>query len=391
MGDAFMDKFNAFGERIKVQGAGFSRKMSAGVTSMSGKMKELFQVPTQGDKLVEDATAENLDGPDWVKNMQICDLVNLEQISGPEIVRALKKRLAINDSRVSLLTLFLLETCVKNCEKMFSEVAAERVLDEMVKTIDDPQSSRAVREKALKLIESWGESTEELRYLPVFEETYKSLKSRGLQFPGRDSESLAPIFTPPRSESAEAGVTGEDATRWESSNLLTPEQAKEVIDIARNSMELLSTVLTSSPQQEVLKEELTSTLVEQCRQSQVSIQKMIEQGDNEPLLFEALHVNDGLHQVLMKFEEMLGPTLQTNQPSEPALIPVGVVDEEDVLVSGEDSLVRKGSGKPSNFRSLQGEEAAMADLDEMIFGCQGPSQENPQRVKNKKNDDLIVF
>uniref|UniRef100_A0A161XZ85 Uncharacterized protein n=1 Tax=Daucus carota subsp. sativus TaxID=79200 RepID=A0A161XZ85_DAUCS len=42
----------------------------------------------------------------------------------------------------------------------------------------------------------------ELRYLRVYEETYKSLRSRGIRFPGRDGESLAPIFTPPHSTTA---------------------------------------------------------------------------------------------------------------------------------------------------------------------------------------------
>ncbi|XLR00161.1 hypothetical protein S83_066359, partial [Arachis hypogaea] len=73
-----------------------------------------------------------------------------------------------------------------------------------------------------------GESTIELHYLPVYEETYKSLKSRGIQFPGRHNESLAPIFSS-----------------------FTPEQTKEAFDVARNNIELLSTVL-SSPQQDVL-------------------------------------------------------------------------------------------------------------------------------------------
>jgi hypothetical protein len=71
------------------------------------------------------------------------------------------------------LALVLLETIVKNCEKAFSEVAAERVLDEMVRLIDDPQTVVNNRNKALVMIEAWGESTGELRYLPVFEETYK--------------------------------------------------------------------------------------------------------------------------------------------------------------------------------------------------------------------------
>jgi hypothetical protein len=130
---------------------------------------------------------------------------------------------------------------------MFSEVASEKVLDEMVKMVDDRTTSTENREKALKLIEAWGESTEELRYLPIFEETYKSLKSRGIRFPGRDEESLAPIFTPPQSVSRSSAVTGflaEDTS---------PENTKEAFDVARNSVELLNTVLTSSPQLEALK------------------------------------------------------------------------------------------------------------------------------------------
>lgn len=400
MSDAFMDKFNALGERIKVGGAGLSRKMSAGVSSVSGKMKELFQVPTQADKLVEEATAETLQAPDWMKNMQICDMVNLEQIAGQDIVRALKKRLAMKNSTVQLLTLSLLETCVKNCEKMFSEVASEKLLNEMVRAIDDPQTASAVRDKALKMIESWGESTEELRYLPVYEETYKSLKSRGIHFPGRDAESLAPIFTPPKVQSSqpvntETRATLMDAVSWQNDNEVTLEWSKEVFDVARNSVELLSTVLTSSPQQEVLKEELTLTLVEQCRQSQFSVQRIIERGgDNEALLFEALNVNDELQQVLSKYEEMrTSPTMQSNEPSEPALIPVGVVEEEESWVmTGENPLVRKSSAKPSTFRSSQGEEAAIADLDKIVFGqAGGSSQGRAKDNTEKKSDDLILL
>ncbi len=40
------------------------KKMSERITTMSGKMKELFQVSTQADKLVKEATMENLEGPD---------------------------------------------------------------------------------------------------------------------------------------------------------------------------------------------------------------------------------------------------------------------------------------------------------------------------------------
>jgi len=172
-GGNFKEKFSAFGEKVKVGSGELSRKMSERMSTVSDKMKELFQVATQADKLVEDATMESMAGPNWEKNLEICDLVNMEKVSGQDAARAIKKRIMLKSIRIQYLALTLLEMCVKNCEKMFSEVASEKVLDEMVKMVDDRSTSTENREKALKLIEAWGESTEELRYLPIFEETYK--------------------------------------------------------------------------------------------------------------------------------------------------------------------------------------------------------------------------
>nr|ABG66292.1 VHS domain-containing protein, putative, expressed [Oryza sativa Japonica Group] len=192
MGDNLMDKVNALGERLKVSGAEVSRKMSAGVSNMSFKMKEFFQGQNMADKIVDEATLETMDAPDWATNLEICDMVNTGNVNSIELIRAIKRRIMLKNPRVQYLALVLLETVVKNCEKAFSEIAAERVLDEMVKLIDDPQTVVNNRNKALMLIEAWGESGDELRYLPVYEETYKSLRSRGIRFPGRDDEKLPP-------------------------------------------------------------------------------------------------------------------------------------------------------------------------------------------------------
>jgi len=394
-----MEKFNALGERLKVGGAEVSRKMTAGMSSMSGKMKELFQVQTQADKIVEEATSETLEEPDWALNLEICDMVNGERVSSQDLVRAVKKRIMQKTPRAQYLSLVLLETCVKNCEKVFSEIAAERVLDEMVKMIDDPQTIVNNKEKALILIESWGESSEELRYLPVFEETYKSLKSRGIRFPGRDNESLAPIFTPPQTVpsgeqvNAVPGVSQMPTYRdvvVPQDDSLSEGRVKEVFDVARNSIELLSTVLTSSPQQDALKDELTTTLVEQCRQSQSTIQRMVERaGDNEAMLFEALNVNDEIQHILSKFEEMTKAPISQSVP-EPAMIPVAVEEEESPRAAREDALVRNRGMKPSNARLSTAEEDALADLDEMIFGKKGGTSEE-HGSKKQKDDDLISF
>ncbi|KAJ8631963.1 hypothetical protein MRB53_025299 [Persea americana] len=395
MSDNLMEKVSALGERLKIGGTEMGRKMTAGMTSMSFKMKELFQGQNQAEKVVEEATAETLEEPDWAANLEICDMINTERINSVELIRGIKKRIVLKNPRVQYLALVLLETCVKNCEKAFSEVAAERVLDEMVKLIDDPQTVVNNRNKALILIEAWGESASELRYLPVYEETYKSLKSRGIRFPGRDNESLAPIFTPPRSVSAmesETTLPQPQAPRdapvqsFITVQSFSPEQTKEAFDVARNSVELLSTVLSSSPPQDALEDDLTATLVQQCRQSQSTIQRIIETAvDNEALILEALNVNDEIVKVLSKYEELKKPLVASPQP-EPAMIPVSVEAEESPRVGKEDALVRK----PAASRARGEDDDILHDLDEMIFGKKGGPSEG-QDPKKQQKDDLISF
>ncbi|ESQ49805.1 hypothetical protein EUTSA_v10020862mg [Eutrema salsugineum] len=401
MSDNLMDKVSSFSERLKIGGSEVSKKVSAGVSSMSFKVKELFQGPNPTDKLAEDATSENLEEPDWAMNLEICDMINQEKINSVDLIRGIKKRIMMKQPRIQYLALVLLETCVKNCEKAFSEVAAERVLDEMVKLIDDPETVVNNRNKALILIEAWGESTSELRYLPVFEETYKSLKSRGLRFPGRDNESLAPIFTPPRSASVPEVNVAQHVNEHAHVQYNAPpvqsftvEETKEAFDVARNSIELLSTVLSSSPHQEALHDELTITLVQQCRRSKSTVQRIIEaSGENEALLFEALNVNDELVKTLSKYEELKKPSAPLAAP-EPAMIPVAA--ESPIHAKGEESLVRRSSGGAHGSSS---DDMMMDDLDEMIFGNKGfghssseaATGNDSKKQQSSKNDDLIRF
>ncbi|URD90695.1 VHS and GAT domain containing protein [Musa troglodytarum] len=387
-------RVSALGERLKIGGAEVSRKMKDGVSSMSFKMKELFQGQNQAEKIVEEATSENLEGPDWSANLEICDMINSEKYNSIEFIRGIKKRIMLKNPRVQYLALVLLETCVKNCEKAFSEVAAERVLDEMVKLIDDPQTIVNNRNKALYMIEAWGESGDELRYLPVYEETYKSLKSRGVQFPGRDNESLAPIFTPPGSvsETEEAYDNVAQQTYDDTPvHSFTAEQIKETFDVARNSIELLSTVLSSSPHQEALQDDLTKTLFQQCQQSQYTVQRIVETaGDDEAVLFEALNVNDELQKVLSKYEELKKPPVVQSEPV-PAMIPVAVEPDESPRASREDALIRKPAGSRTN---PGGEDDILNDLDEMIFGKKDGStseDQDPKKKRQEKKGDLITF
>lgn len=157
-------KLGEWGERLKIGGAQMSRKVS-------GKMKEILQVQTPEGKLVDEATSDRLEEPDWAINLRIFSLLTSEEFSGQEVVKAIKKKIACKNQQSQRLSLELLEACAMNCEKVFSEIASEKVLDEMVRLIDDPLTHFGTRQRALQLIQAWGESSD-LGYLPVFQQTY---------------------------------------------------------------------------------------------------------------------------------------------------------------------------------------------------------------------------
>lgn len=158
---------SSIGERIKTSGAQMGR-------TISSKMKGILQSPTPESKAVDEATAESLAAePNWGLNLRICAMIGRGEYDGAEIVRAIKKKLvtAGTDPATQSLTLDLMEACTSNCEKVCSAVASEKVLEDMVKLIEDSRTDHGNRVRAMQLIRSWGES-KDLEYLPVFHQTY---------------------------------------------------------------------------------------------------------------------------------------------------------------------------------------------------------------------------
>ncbi|XP_047963866.1 TOM1-like protein 1 [Salvia hispanica] len=385
MGDNLKDKVNQLGERLKVGGSEVGQKLTARMSSMSFKMKEFFQGSSQTDSLIEEATAETLDEPDWATNLELCDMISSGRVNSVEFIRGIKKRFMCKIPRVQYLTLVLLETFVKNCDRAFSEVAAERVLDEMVKLIDDPLTVANNRNKVLLLIESWGQSSHELRYLPVYKETYKGLIARGIRFPPRDIENLGNLVTPPRSVAAPDSL---ELRNEIPAQRFSAEQTKEAFNVARNSIELLNSVLSSSPLEDILQDDVTITLSRQCRESQYSVQMIIESaGDNEALLFEALNVNDEIQKVLSKYEDMKKPVVAPQKPPQPNLVPVAVEPDDFPGAGEEEALIRKQHNDQSGARGRS--INLMDDLDNKIFAnTSGNSSEAPKEKQPTKDDPV---
>ncbi|KAL5561914.1 hypothetical protein UlMin_031661 [Ulmus minor] len=306
-----MDKLNLaqLGERLKTGGAQMGRLVS-------GKVKEILQTPTPESKMVDEATLETMEEPNWGMNLRICAMINSEEFSGSEIVRAIKKKITGKSVISQKLSLDLLEACTMNCEKVFSEVASEKVLEEMVRMIENPQTDHGNRERAMQIIRAWGES-EDLAYLPVFRQTYMSLRERGTPQLAQDGSSPSmqhalesyveqPLSPPERYPVPDNGLRdadhGASPFSYQSPSV---EEKKEFLTITRNTVELLTTILNTETEPKPLKEDLTLSMLEKCKESRPVIKRIIERiTDDEAMLFEALYLNDELQQVISKYEEL---------------------------------------------------------------------------------------
>lgn len=265
---------------------------------VSAKMKEILQGPTPESKMVDEATLETMEEPNWSLNLRICGMINSEEFNGTEIVKAIKKKLVLSKNTVTQrLSLDLLETCTSNCEKVFSEVASEKVLDDMVKMIGDPKTDSGNRIKAMELITAWGES-EDLSYLPVFRQTYMNLKR---QYPLESHMNEQLLSLPESYPIPDTGLQNYDTTYIGESI----EEKKEFLVVTRNSLEILSSILNSEVEPKPIKDDLAVSMLENCKRSLSVIQRIVEStSGDEGLMFEALNLHDELRQVISRYEEI---------------------------------------------------------------------------------------
>ncbi|CAF2116504.1 BnaC08g44680D [Brassica napus] len=308
-----MDKLKIaeWGEKLKTGGAQMSRMVS-------DKFKDILQAPTLESKMVDEATLDTLEEPNWGMNMRICAQINNNEFNATEIVRAIKRKISGKSPVSQRLSLELLEACAMNCDKIFSEVASERVLDEMVLLVKNGEAGSENRSRAFQLVRAWGQS-QDLAYLPVFKQTYLSLEGdNGLNarndvnpMSGQSSlESLMqrPVPVPPPGSypvpNQEHGHGDDGGGLDYNFGNLSIKDKKEQIEITRNSLELLSSMLNTEGKPNHPEDELTVSLMEKCKQSQPLIQMIIESTtDDETVLFEALHVNDELQRILAIYEK----------------------------------------------------------------------------------------
>nr|CAB3491198.1 unnamed protein product [Digitaria exilis] len=194
----------------------------------------------------ERATNDMLIGPDWAVNIELCDIINMDPGQAKDTLKLLKKRLGTKNSKVQILTLYVLETLSKNCGDVVHQLIVERdILSEMVKIVKK-KPDLTVREKILSLIDTWQVAF------------------------GGPSGSLSEI-----------------------------QSARGIVDVLD---EMLNALDHRHP--EGVREEVIVDLVGQCRSYQSRVMDLVNSTGDESLLFQALGLNDELQRVVQRHDDI---------------------------------------------------------------------------------------
>uniref|UniRef100_A0AAY4CGB2 Target of myb1 like 2 membrane trafficking protein n=1 Tax=Denticeps clupeoides TaxID=299321 RepID=A0AAY4CGB2_9TELE len=315
---------------------------------------------------IEKATDGSLQAEDWTLNMEICDIINETEDGPKDALRAIKKRLNGNRNyREVMLTLTVLETCVKNCGYRFHALVTTRDFIDgvMVKIISPKNNPPAiVQDKVLALVQAWADAFRSSPDLTGVVHIYEELKRKGVEFPMSDLQTLSPIHTPQRVSSARSIRLREREQRggglmsshhWPRAVALSKElsficpclleqicRLRSELDIVRGNAKVMSEMLTEMVpgQEDPSDHELLQELNRTCRAMQQRIVELISRVSNEEVTEELLHVNDDLNNIFLRYERY--ERFRSGRSAQG--VNNGVLSE-----ATEDNLIDLGPGSPA--------------------------------------------
>uniref|UniRef100_A0A0D9UYS8 VHS domain-containing protein n=1 Tax=Leersia perrieri TaxID=77586 RepID=A0A0D9UYS8_9ORYZ len=319
--------------------------------------------------MVDRATSDMLIGPDWAKNMEICDICNRDPGQSKDVVKALKKRIGHKNPKVQLLALTLLETAIKNCGDIFHMHVAERdVLHEMVKIVKK-KSDQHVKEKVLAMIDTWQEAFggPRARY-PQYYAAYHDLVRAGAAFPKR-SERPAPLFNGQSPAARNMRSPDQQDEAESSAGNDFPALSMSEIQNARGIMDVLAEMLNALDpgNREGLRQEVIVELVDQCRTYKQRVVQLVNATTDEELMSQGLALNDDLQRVLAKHDAIaagIAVRVEKKPKSLQALVETedsvnqdskkeqALVDIEDPTAQESNKEPNQSASEPSPFEQL---------------------------------------
>uniref|UniRef100_A0A8C1T8D3 Target of myb1 like 2 membrane trafficking protein n=1 Tax=Cyprinus carpio TaxID=7962 RepID=A0A8C1T8D3_CYPCA len=340
---------------------------------------------------IERATDGSLQSEDWALNMEICDIINETEDGPKDAIKAVKKRLNGNKNyREVMLTLTVLETCVKNCGYRFHALVTTRdFIDGVLVKIISPKNNppAIVQDKVLALVQAWADAFRSSPDLTGVVHVYEEMKRKGIEFPQSDLETLSPIHTPqqvgvdlhPASAppfSAPVTHTSPQMPNLHISGPINPSpeqicKLRSELDIVRGNTKVMSEMLTEMVpgQEDPSDHELLQELNRTCRAMQQRIVELISRVSNEEVTEELLHVNDDLNNIFLRYERYerfrSGRTAQG--------INNGVLNE-----ATEDNLIDLGPGSPAVVSPRIIRSASPATLSSRLAGLGESRTLDPQ-------------
>ncbi|XP_031571945.1 TOM1-like protein 2 isoform X2 [Actinia tenebrosa] len=301
---------------------------------------------------IERATDGALASEDWALNLEICDIINETEEGPKDAIKAIRKRLTNNKNFKSvILTLTVLESCVKNCGHRFHVLVAKKdFLEEMTKILNPKVNApQVVQEKILSLLQDWADAFRNSPDMGNILHTYESLRNQGIEFPPKDLDTLSPIFTPERSQPERpvaplGGSPSHQPSAAPPPNMQppthqlpthqpppaavtgpinpTPEQLAKLrsdLDIVQGNVQVMSEMLTEmTPGQEEAGDlELLQELNRTCRAMQQRLMVLLEQVANEEVVGELLRTNDDINNVFIRYDRYERFRQAQSKPAEP--------------------------------------------------------------------------
>ncbi|KAI4326191.1 hypothetical protein MLD38_031529 [Melastoma candidum] len=303
-------------------------------------------------ELVFSATSDKLEEMDWMKSIEICELVALNPGTGKEVVKSIKKRLESKSSISQLYAVMLLEMLMNNVgEVIHKQVIGLNVLPILVK-IGKSKANLSLSERIFLLLDATQKSLGgPAGKFPEYFSTYNDLVKAGVPFPEQNRS--VPIDEPTRkSDSASnAGKSVQSHGKLtlakdkgdSSKQELQQVPDSSIIQKARNSLEVLREVLDNIDLQRNVhsmgaKDEFTLDLVEQCSFQKQRVMHLVLTSRNEKLVSQAIELNDQLQKVLDRHDALV-----SGRPVRRTFQPFSEIEEEEE--SETEQLFRRRKGK----------------------------------------------
>ncbi|XP_054821441.1 TOM1-like protein 5 [Prosopis cineraria] len=258
-------------------------------------------------ELVNVATSEKLAEIDWIKNIEICELVAQDQRQARDVVKAVKKRLSSKSPNAQLYAVMLLEMLMNNIgDHIHKQVIDMGIIPILVKIVKK-KSDFPVRERIFLLLDATQTSLGGASgKFPQYYHAYYDLVSAGVQFP-----QSAHLVQSNHASSQPSVLNGEqDSPRVEGIAQQAESQdvpESSIIQKASNAFEVLKEVLDAVDTQhpEGARDEFTLDLVEQCSFQKQRVMHLVMSSRDERIISQAIELNEQLQKVLSRHDELL--------------------------------------------------------------------------------------